>query len=585
MTELLSADQMRAVEGAAIASGKVTGLQLMERAGRGVLAAVFDEWPELSASRHHAVVMCGPGNNGGDGYVIARRLSDRGWQVEVFALGDPSRLPHDAARNHEIWLEMGVVRALDPEAVGEGSRPDLLVDALFGTGLTRAIPEEAARALTAVRKRKPARGARTRCRTVAVDCPSGLDCDTGEMLLPPPPEALRSDDEEAALAAGQAYWDEVKHWVVVADLSVSFHSAKIGHYLGSPPMPSRRLAIADIGIGEFDEPETLSLNPPSPDRVRLVGRRQGGVEIPGRIWPGQFLPALGPGAHKYDRGHALVLAGGPGKGGAARLAARAALRVGAGLVTVAPPPEAVSENAARLDAIMLRPTEGAEGLSRHLDDDRFTSVCLGPGLGVGLRTREMVAAALGGQMDMEPEHRRRVVLDADALTSFAEVPDDLFKLLRETCVLTPHEGEFARLFPDLSLSARRQHGEGQRRSKVDAVREAANRAGCTVLLKGPDTVIASPGGGASIHAALYDQETPWLGTAGAGDVLAGLITGLLANPRVIGSPHPVTEVATWLHVECARAFGPGLIAEDLPEALPAVLRGLLPDAEDAPPSR
>lgn len=575
MTELLSADQMRAVEGAATESGSVTGLQLMERAGRGVVEAVFAQWPELGEGTHHAVVLCGPGNNGGDGYVIARRLCDRGWRVEVFALGDPDGLPPDAACNFEIWGTMGTVQPLDPEDAGKGARPDLLVDALFGTGLTRAIPEAAARSLGSVRSRKPEKGQRTRCRTVAVDCPSGLDCDTGEMLLPPPPAAMRSDDEAIALAAGTDYWSHAQHWIVSADMTVSFHREKIGHYLGNPPMPSRKLAVVDIGIGDFDEPETLSLNPPSPERVRLVGRQQGGIEMPGRVWPGQFLPALQAGAHKYDRGHALVLAGGPGMGGAARLAARAALRVGAGLATIAPPPDALAENAARLDAIMLKPTEGASELSRHLEDDRFTSVCLGPGLGVGERTRELVAVATGGQTDMDAGFRRRVVLDADALTSFADKPEALFELLSDTCVLTPHKGEFARLFPDLSQKTRQQLGVGPRRSKVDAVRAAADRAGCTVLLKGPDTVIASPGGAASIHAALYNREAPWLGTAGSGDVLAGLITGLLASPRAFGSPHPVVEVAAWLHVECARSIGPGLIAEDLPEALPGVLSGLL----------
>ena len=575
MTELLSADQMRAVEGAAIASGSVTGLQLMERAGRGVVEAIFAEWPELGGSAHHAVVLCGPGNNGGDGYVIARRLKDRGWRVEVFALGDSALLPPDAARNHEIWVSMGNVLPLDPETTGSGARPDLIVDALFGTGLTRAVPEAAAGSLGAVRHRKPETGRRTHCRTVAVDCPSGLDCDTGEMLMPPPPEAMQSEDETVAFEAGQDYWSLARHWIVSADLTVSFHREKIGHYLGAPPMPSRKLAVVDIGIDEFDEPETLSLNAPSLERVRLVGRKQSGIEMPGRIWPGLLLPALQPGAHKYDRGHALVLAGGPGKGGAARLAARAALRVGAGLVTVAPQPDALAENAARLDAIMVRPTDGAGELTQHLEDNRFTSVCLGPGLGVGERTRELVAAATSGQAEADPELRRRVVLDADALTSFADDPGALFGLLSEACALTPHEGEFARLFPDLSLKTRQQFGKGPRRSKVDAVREAANRAGCTVLLKGPDTVISSPGGGASIHAALYDREAPWLGTAGSGDVLAGLITGLLASPRAIGTVHPSVDVAVWLHVECARAFGPGLIAEDLPEVIPQVLSRVL----------
>jgi NAD(P)H-hydrate repair Nnr-like enzyme with NAD(P)H-hydrate dehydratase domain len=229
----------------------------------------------------------------------------------------------------------------------------------------------------------------------------------------------------------------------------------------------------------------------------------------------------------------------------------------------------VIENAARLDAIMLRPVADAAALAEMLEDRRLSCVCLGPGLGLGARTRGLVAAACAPG-DGEEAERRRVVLDADALTSFADDPAALFAHLHEGCVLTPHEGEFARLFPD--LSERERHRAGG--SKVAAAREAAERAGCTVLLKGPDTVIASPGGAASIHAAVHDRAAPWLGTAGAGDVLAGMIAGLLAAPAAGASPHPAVEVAAWLHVEAARAFGPGLIAEDLPEALPGVFRSL-----------
>ncbi|MEM1431432.1 MAG: NAD(P)H-hydrate dehydratase, partial [Pseudomonadota bacterium] len=275
-----------------------------------------------------------------------------------------------------------------------------------------------------------------------------------------------------------------------------------------------------------------------------------------------------PGGHKYNRGHVLVLSGGVGRGGAARMEARAALRVGAGLVTLGCPAAALQENAARLDAVMLLAVSDAEALAALLADRRLSCVALGPGLGVGARTRDLVGAACAAGEGIGP--RRRVVVDADALTSFTEDPETLFALVHPLCVLTPHEGEFARLFPDLAITAR----AGAGLSKVDAARRAADRAGCTVLLKGPDTVIASPGGGASIHAASYDRAAPWLGTAGAGDVLAGLIAGLLAPDTLGDSPHPAVEAAAWLHVEAARSFGPGLIAEDLPEELPRVFRAL-----------
>ncbi len=581
MTELLTAAQMRAIEKAAIDSGEVTGLELMERAGRGVVEAVFEEWPELRATSHRAVVLCGPGNNGGDGFVVARRLRDKGWEVEVFLLGDPEKLPPDAKRNHQIWSDMAEVRALTIGELEAGHRPDLLVDALFGTGLTRAIPQEAALGLIAVRQRKAENSRRSRCRRVAVDCPSGLDCDTGEFILPPRPEVL--DDEDAALNAHSEWWRRAQMWINLSDLTVMFHSAKVGHYLGTSPMPSGKLSIVDIGIGKWDKPETIMLCAPDPDRIRIVDRWQHGHEMPGRMWPGQLLNARGPARHKYDRGHALILCGGSGHGGAARLAARGALRVGAGLVTVACPPAAIPENAAQLTAVMLRPLSGADALAEMLKDERLTSVCLGPGLGVGGETRALVAVATALPEDQErqshPESegddfRRRVILDADALTSFQDDPDALFSVLHRNCVLTPHEGEFARLFPDLGQTNRSAFGDKSSMSKVDAVRIAADRAGCTVLLKGSSTVICSPGGAASIHAALYDREAGWLGTAGAGDVLAGMIAGLLASRHAWGSPHPFVEAAAWLHVECAMKFGPGLIAEDLPEQLPLVFRDL-----------
>ncbi len=559
MAELLTSAQMRAIEQAAMESGTVTGLTLMERAGSGVVAAILDLWPDLAAEPGKAVVLCGPGNNGGDGYVVARLLHARGWAVEVFGLGDPARLPSDARANHERWAALGPVAPL--AAAGEGPRPDLLVDALFGTGLTRAIPEAAAEALRAVPAR-PAKGAR-RCRTVAVDAPSGLNCDTGRILLPDPPTA--PDDDTGDIAEWSGWWAQAQRWLVRADLTVSFHAAKLGHYLEQGPDACGRLIVHDIGIGPWDVAETISLRPPAPERVRLVGRWQMGHEMAARMWPGGHLPALRPARHKYDRGHVLVLAGGPGRGGAARMAARAALRVGAGLVTVACPTEARTENAARLDAIMLREVDDAGDLDRLLEDARLSSVCLGPGLGIGEATRAYVASACRGGAE-----GRKVVLDADALTSFESDPLALFSLVHPMCVLTPHEGEFARLFPDLSQRAREEAG----RSKVDAARDAADRAGCTILLKGADTVIASPGGAASIHAAAHERAAPWLASAGAGDVLAGLIAGLLAPGMVTQTPHPQTEAAAWLHAEAARSFGPGLIAEDLPEALPGLFRSL-----------
>ncbi|WP_417526208.1 NAD(P)H-hydrate dehydratase [Marinovum sp.] len=550
---------MRAFEQAAIASGKVTGLELMERAGAGVVEAVLEEWPELGQGAHRAVVLCGPGNNGGDGFVIARLLKERGWTVEVFLYGDPARLPPDSRTNHDRWSEMGETQPLTVEAVARGTRPEVLIDAMFGTGLSRAIPLDCANAFHAVKQRDT--GAGHRCHTVAVDCPSGLDCDSGAFLVPARPEGAEDGSE-----AHRHWWrEEASKRILQADLTCSFHRAKLGHYLGTL---QTRLRLVDIGLGRED-PAQLNRTETRPlDRTCLLEADRHS-RPPGRVWPGRWLGKGEAGSHKYDHGHALVLSGGFGKTGAARLAARGALRIGAGLVTLGVPGSAQMEVASQITALMLRRVEDAEGLGRVLEDARINALCLGPGLGVE-RAKALVPVALGDGGPTAPP-ARGVVLDADALTAFREAPDALFDLLHPGCVLTPHGGEFARLFPDIAARLKETPTRGPAWSKVDATREAAQRAGCVVLFKGPATVIADPEGRCSVNAALYDRAAPWLATAGSGDVLAGMITGLLARGL---SPMQAAEAAAWLHVEAARHVGPGLIAEDLPEALPPVLRGL-----------
>lgn len=275
--------------------------------------------------------------------------------------------------------------------------------------------------------------------------------------------------------------------------------------------------------------------------------------------------AKAPDAHKYDHGHALVLSGGSGHTGAARLAARAALRVGAGLVTLLCPPSAIAEAAAQMTAIMLHPLPDAYCLRGVLNDARLNALCLGPGIGLK-RAMEMVPAALWGA--------RATVLDADALTAFSDDPKRLFTQLHDKVVLTPHEGEFARIFPDLAQGLTAS-APGHSRldatldARLDAVREAAARAGCTVLLKGPQTCLATPDGQTALHSATAERTAPWLATAGSGDVLAGLIAGLMARGL---APFDAACTAIWLHTQAAHSFGPGLIAEDLPEELPKVFR-------------
>lgn len=272
-----------------------------------------------------------------------------------------------------------------------------------------------------------------------------------------------------------------------------------------------------------------------------------------------------PPGHKFLFGHTLVLSGGSGRTGAARLAARGALRIGAGVVTLGVPPSAQMEVANQITAIMLRRVQDGPGLAEILTDTRINVLCLGPGLGLGAHATDLVMAAL-----TSPRTQQSVVIDADALTILSKSPL-LFAKLHDNCVLTPHAGEFARLFPDISERLNATPMTGPAYSKLDATRDASVRAGCVVLFKGPDTVIASPDGQCSIHSAHYDRSAPWLATAGAGDVLAGFISGLLARGI---APKAAAETAAWLHVQCALSFGPGLIAEDIPEQLPSVFRAL-----------
>ncbi|MFT7027424.1 MAG: hydroxyethylthiazole kinase-like uncharacterized protein yjeF [Paracoccaceae bacterium] len=514
--ELLTAARMRAIETAAITSGEVTGRELMERAAAGLVARLGPRPGD------EAAVLCGPGNNGGDGYAVARLLAAQGARVTVFEMTD-APAPPDAALNRRAWIDAGgEARPLAAFLVADA--PALLVDALFGTGLARPLCGDAASVAAALAGLVP--GARPLI--VAADIPSGLCADSGRAL------------------GGAAF---------VADVTVSFHGPKAGHHLADGPAHCGVLEVVDIG-----------LTAPRPDMTRdaaLVEETPDFLDL--------FDKGGSPGAHKFSYGHALILSGGVGSGGAARLAARGALRIGAGVVTLGCPPAAVLENAGRLDAIMLRRIAGAEALEEALTDPRITALGLGMGLGLQGRAQARTLALLEAAL----RSGRPCVLDADALTALAGAPD-LAARLHAGCVLTPHMGEFARLFPDIAARLAEPPMRGPAMSRIDAARAAALRAGCTVLLKGPDTVVATALGPdaarADVHSANYDRAAPWLATAGAGDVLAGMIAGLLARGA---APHDAACRAAWLHARAARLFGPGLIAEDLPDMIPRALRPLM----------
>lgn len=493
-TRIVSSAQMRAIESAAIAQGTITGLGLMERAGEGILAATLNRWPELAAAPGRAVVLCGPGNNGGDGFVVARLLAGRGWQVRVMLAGDPAALPPDAGHNYHLWHALGPVLPISADI--DPGRANLAVDALFGIGLTR--PVDAFAPILAALRAAP--------RLVAVDVPSGLCADSGRVI---------GSTEPAP-----------------ADLTVTFHRPKPGHHLDQGPAFCGHLALVDLGLPDVAEiPSLISIEGAG------LAKAQG---------------------HKFDHGHALIVAGGPAQGGAARLSARAALRIGAGLVTLAPPQAALPEHSGPPDALMRRPVDGPADLEALLADVRIAALCIGPGCGIG-RAECLLPPVLASG--------RAAVLDADAITALAG-HDDPFRDLHDACVLTPHAGEFGRLFPDLAQRLTEAPQTGPAFSRLDAARQAAARAGAVILLKGPDTVIAAPDGRAVIHSA---QDLPWLATAGAGDALAGMIAGLLAR----GWPGlEAAAAATLAHGHAARRFGPGLIADDLPDQLPAVLRDM-----------
>jgi ADP-dependent NAD(P)H-hydrate dehydratase / NAD(P)H-hydrate epimerase len=482
MIELLTTAEMAEADRLAIAGG-TPGIALMENAGRAVADSVCARHPPGA----QVAVVAGPGNNGGDGFVAARVLAERGYRARVLLLGERSRLKGDAALAAQRWT--GTCALAVPEALAPA---DAVVDALFGAGLDRPV-EGLARAMIEAMNGAPC--------VHAVDLPSGINGTSGAMM-------------GAAVNARE---------------TVTFFRRKTGHALLPGRLHCGNIRVADIGI---------------PASVLDQIRPRTWSNTPG-LWGNDFpLPRVD--GHKYSRGHAVVVSGGLASTGAARLAARGALRAGAGLVTIASPRDALAVNAATNLAIMVRQVDGAKELAEFLHDPRRNAVVLGPGGGVGATMRELVLAAVAGE--------RAVVLDADALTSFAKNAEVLFGAIHSPCVLTPHEGEFARLFA----------GSG---SKLERACRAARTSGAVMLLKGNDTVIAAPNG----RAAINPGAPPELATAGSGDVLAGIVVGLLAQGM------PAFEAATaavWLHAEAARRFGPGLIAEDLVEGLPAALAHL-----------
>ncbi|WP_337266730.1 NAD(P)H-hydrate dehydratase [Oryzifoliimicrobium ureilyticus] len=476
---LLTPAEMTAADKAAAQSG-IESYGLMERAGAAVAASALRHYPSASCF----MILCGPGNNGGDGYVAARHLNDAGAEARVFYLGDPKRLHGDAARALSDWD--GPLMPLSSFKAIPGT---VIIDGLFGAGLSRELPEEAIAVFDRI--------GQTALPVLAIDLPSGVDGLTGA----------------------------VKGGALRAERTITFMTRKPGHLL----MPGRELCgeleVFDIGI---------------PARILQAAKGEPIDENLPQHWE-ELLPTAQLETHKYRRGHLVVFSGDATKTGAARMSSLAGLKAGAGLVTIASPQDAFATNASHLTAIMLKPVQDADDLKDWLADERLKTFVLGPGFGSPEKARQFVALLAN----------RHLVLDADGITAFKDKPEDLFALFAKgptRLVLTPHEGEFARLFPDIASDASL--------GKIEKARHAASRAHSVVIYKGADTVIAAPDGRALINA----NAPVWLATAGSGDVLGGIIGGLLAQ----GIPtFEAAACGVYMHGEAGKRAGKGMTAEDL----------------------
>jgi len=467
-----------------------SNLILMENAGNGVAEDVVKRF----ARGTKIVVLCGPGRNGGDGFVAARRLRERGYHIRLALLGDKDKLPAEAKEMAKRWDE--TIEPMAPDCL-DGAQ--VIVDAIFGSGLKDDVRDMPAKMVEDVTRRG--------LPVVAVDMPTGIDATSGQIR-------------------GTAF---------KAVSTVSFYRRKTGQVLFPGRTYCGDVTTVDIGI-----PASV---------MKEVGPRAFSDQPD--LWL-KYFPRLKLTGHKYDRGHAVVVSGEMERTGAARLGARAALRMGAGVVSLATSKSAFYINAAQLTSIMVDAYDGTDSLAELLADPRITAALIGPGAGVSEETQMNVGAVLGSTV--------AAVIDADGLTAFEDDPSALFEQIKyreAPTVLTPHAGEFSRVFPELV----------EEPSTLDRARAAAELSGAVIVLKGADTVIAAPNG----VAGLVENAPPWLATAGSGDVLAGIITGLLAQGM---DALDAAMAAGWVHSETANECGPGMISEDMSDTLPVIIKRL-----------
>lgn len=494
---VLSTAEMAEADRLAIVGGPFDGYGLMRNAGQAIVREVLARFPQAG----RVAVLCGPGNNGGDGYVVARLLAEDGVGVRLYASGSPRAGSDAALAAHDCPVAPEPLDVVDPAGF------DLVVDAIFGAGLAKPLTGVIAEAIDKVKD--------SGVPVVAIDLPSGVSGDSGAVLG----TSLR------------------------AVLTVTFFRKKPGHLLYPGRELCGEIVVADIGIGASVlseiKPETFENDPV--------------------LWRAS-LPRYETDTHKYARGAVAVFSGGPAATGAARLAAHAAARAGAGAVTVLSPPSALLVNAMHLTSIMVRKIDGADDADAFFSEGKTAAAVIGPGFGVGEAARAQVLQLLETGAD---HGLKGVVLDADALTSFADCATDLFDAVGQSglqVVMTPHEGEYRRLFPEWAADASL--------CRLSRARLAADASGAVAVLKGPDTVIAAPDG----RAAINTNGTPVLATAGSGDVLAGLAGGLLAQGM---AGFDAACAAVWVHAGAGQRAGFGAMAEDIVDEARHVLGGLL----------
>ncbi|MCY4185852.1 MAG: NAD(P)H-hydrate dehydratase [Rhodobacteraceae bacterium] len=514
MRSICSTEEMQKIERLQIKDDIQVATGLMECAGTKAAESII-EWSQEAGrkSRNHFHVLCGPGNNGGDGFVIARTLFDLGKKVSCWELGNPTGKSSSSTLMRSKWLQRGSIAPIGQFQMAELKNGDIVVDALFGIGLTRPLDKKCSIIFERIPSSVP---------IIAIDILSGLNSTSGELLS--------VSDLPAYKAA----------------LTLTFQLAKWGHYLQEGSARSGKIEVLPIGLDKG----MREYNKSNTSLVELVDTNPPDFA--------KFLDKHGA-SHKYDHGHALILSGSQGKMGAAELAGASALRIGSGLVTLGLPRDAFQIYSNNLKALMVTPADEPKDLQECLEDTRINALCLGPGLGLGRKTREFTNAALASG--------RNVVLDADALTSFKDNHKSLFMQLHEKTVLTPHFGEFAKLFPD--LATRMKSGNYP---LLTSVQKASTRSGAIILLKGRQTVVASPDGKTYLVDGVKFENSSWLATAGSGDVLAGMITGLMARNI---TPLKSAVLSVYLHLKAASLLGPGLIADDIPNTIPRVIGHVL----------